>query len=313
MPEVDLSIVATMYKSEDFIPEFVRRIEASIADLGVSNYEIILVDDGCPGRSLEAAKQVQANGSKIRIVQLSRNFGHHKAIITGLSYARGERVFVIDVDLEEPPESLLDFWREMDTSEADIVYGVQPARKGWFIERFSGTLFYNILDLIAGVTIPHNALIAKLMTREFTASLVEHRDRSPFLGGLVVLTGYKQVAITVQKGNKGSTTYTLKRKVVQALNSVVNFSTVPLNIISVFGFFIFIFGLSFTVYLVTQRLLGISSLPGWTSVIASLYLVGGLIILMLGILGIYVAQLFDEVRHRPYTIVQKVLEHEKDV
>ncbi|WP_299479856.1 glycosyltransferase family 2 protein [uncultured Roseibium sp.] len=313
MPEVDLSIVATMYKSEDFIPDFVRRIEASIADLGISNYEIILVDDGCPGQSLEAAKQVQANGSKIRIVQLSRNFGHHKAIITGLSYARGERVFVIDVDLEEPPESLLDFWREMDTSEADIVYGVQPARKGWFIERFSGTLFYNILDLIAGVTIPHNALIAKLMTREFTASLVEHRDRSPFLGGLVVLTGYKQVAITIKKGNKGSTTYTLKRKVVQALNSVVNFSTVPLNIISVFGFFIFIFGLSFTVYLVMQRLLGISSLPGWTSVIASLYLVGGLIILMLGILGIYVAQLFDEVRHRPYTIVQKVLEHEKDV
>ena len=135
-----LSIVTTLYRSAPFIREFYRRVSAAASTV-TGEYEIIFVNDGSPDESLELATQIVDKDSRVRVVDLSRNFGHHRAIMTGLGYARGDRVLVIDCDLEEEPEHLEQFWREMEAGDADVIYGVQSDRKGRWLERVSGRVF----------------------------------------------------------------------------------------------------------------------------------------------------------------------------
>ncbi len=302
---VDLSVVATLYRSAPYLEEFHRRVTAA-AERAAPDFEVVLVNDGSPDESLEAAVALCGRDPRVRVVDLSRNFGHHKAMMTGLAHARGERVFLIDSDLEEEPELLDGFLAEMGRTGADVVYGVQERRRGGAWERFTGWLFYSLFDLLTTCPIPRNLLTVRLMTRRYVEALLQHRDREVFLAGLWAITGFLQVPLVVRKLDKGSTTYTLRRKAAILVNSVTAFSNRPLVIIFWLGIAISLTAGAAAAYMVVRRLFFGVLLAGWPSLIVSIWLLGGLTIFCVGILGIYLSRIFTEVKDRPYTVVRRV-------
>jgi putative glycosyltransferase len=301
---VDLSVVATLYRSAGFLEEFHRRIKAELERLTPS-YEVVLVNDGSPDASLEKALALHRADPRVRVVDLSRNFGHHKAMMTGLRLSRGRRVFLIDSDLEEPPELLGEFHRQLGEEEADVVYGVQQTRKGGLFERVSGALFFRVFNLLSATPLPANLTTVRLMTRRYVDALAQHQEREMIIAGLWAITGFKQVPRPVQKGSRGATSYGLRQKIVHLVNSVTAFSDRPLVLIFYLGLAISILATAAAVYLVARRLFFGVLLAGWPSLIVSVWLLGGLTLLSLGVIGIYVSKVFIETKQRPYTIVRE--------
>lgn len=286
--------------------EFCGRASASAREIAGEDFEIVLVNDGSPDDSLALAIKLAEADPHIRVVDLSRNFGHHRAMMTGMAHTCGDYVFAIDIDLEEQPELLLEFWQAMKQSGADCVYGRQIERKGKFFEKWSGHFYYRFLNMISNVKIPENALMAKLMTRQFVNSLLEYKERSVFLGGLLALTGYRQLGVPCRKSSKGTTTYTLPKKINQAIDSVTSFCSRPLYYIFLLGVGISAvsgFGICFLLF---KKIFYDNIFTGWISLMLTLCLGFGLIISILGILGLYLARIFDEVKQRPYVTVRKI-------
>ncbi|MCG3173137.1 MAG: putative glycosyltransferase [Myxococcota bacterium] len=301
-----LSVVATLYQSAPYIAGFHERASAAARELAGDDYEIVLVNDGSPDNSLDIAVGLTRADSHVVVVDLSRNFGHHKAMMTGLSHARGERVFLIDVDLEEEPELLLSFHRQMASQSCDVVYGVQEQRKGGWFERSTGGLFWKLIGLLSGLPLPENVLTARLMTRAYVDALVRHQEREVFMAGLWFITGFDQRPQTVRKLDKGVSTYTFRRKLALFVNSVTSFSNLPLVVIFWTGIVIFCLACGYIGWLVLNWLVFSSPPAGWTSVMASIWFLGGLVISFMGVIGIYLSKVFSETKQRPYTIVRKV-------
>jgi putative glycosyltransferase len=185
-----LSIVATLYRSAAYIEEFCRRAHAAAEALVGDDHEIVLVNDGSPDNSLDIAVTLARRDPRLTVVDLSRNFGHHKAMMTGLSQARGELVYLLDVDLEEEPEWLAPFAERMHSEGCDVVYGVQQQRKGSFYERWSGALFYTVFRTLSGLDFPRNITTARLMTRRYVDALLGHKEREIMIAGLWLITGF---------------------------------------------------------------------------------------------------------------------------
>jgi putative glycosyltransferase len=301
-----LSVVATLFQSAPYVEEFCRRAAAAARQLVDDGYEIVLVNDGSLDNSLELAIHLSEADPHIAIVDLSRNFGHHKAMMTGLAYARGERVFLIDSDLEEDPEWLLSFSEQMVRDRCDVVYGVQEQRKGGIFERWSGQLFYHVFRMLTHIALPNNVVVARLMSRRYVDALLRHDEREVFMAGLWAVTGFDQRPQVITKSSKNETTYTLSRKLSQLVDSITSFSNAPLIAIFYIGTVISLVGGCYMVYLLVHWMFLAAPLSGWTSVMASIWLLGGLIILFIGIIGIYLSKVFSESKRRPYTIIRQI-------
>lgn len=301
-----LSIVATLYQSAEYVDEFCQRARAAALALVGEDYELVLVNDGSPDHSLDLAVRQSERDPHIVVVDLSRNFGHHKAMMTGLSHSRGDRVWLIDSDLEEQPEWLASFSQQMAQDKCDVVYGVQERRKGGLFERWSGQWFYRFFRALTGLALPENVVTARLMTRRYVDSLVSHGEREVFMAGLWFITGFEQRPFVVNKGHMSETTYTLRRKLALLVNSVTSFSNAPLVAIFYVGLGIFLTACAYTFWLVVSWTFFAKPLSGWTSVMASIWLLGGLVISFIGVVGIYLSKIFSETKQRPYTIVRQV-------
>jgi putative glycosyltransferase len=300
-----LSIVTTLFKSSPYIREFHRR--ASDAALKItSDYELVFVNDGSPDDSLDIVLSLHRADPHVRIIDLSRNFGHHKALMTGLAHAQGDAIFLIDSDLEEDPQWLVEFHEVQDGSGADVVFGVQQSRKGGWFERLSGSLYYLVIDALLEMPIPRNIVTARLMTRRYVANLVQHRDREVNLAALWMITGFLQVPVSVTKLSRGHSTYTLRRRISVLVNAITSFSNRPLIYIFYLGGFIVLTSLAYGSFLVWLTLHGGVGIPGWASLIVSIWLLGGITIFCVGVIGIYLAKVFTEAKQRPYTIVRAV-------
>ncbi|MDO9404325.1 MAG: glycosyltransferase family 2 protein [Polaromonas sp.] len=301
-----LSIVATLYQSSAYIDEFCRRVGAAARQLVGEDYEIVLVNDGSPDNSLDVAVQQTLNDSHVVVVDLSRNFGHHKAMMTGLAHSNGELVLLIDSDLEEEPEALLGLTAHMQAYDCDVVYGVQEQRKGGWIERWSGQWFYRLFSALTGMELPENVLTTRLMTRRYVDALLLHREREIFIAGLWQITGFSQHPYILKKHHTSETTYTLRRKLSLLVNSVTSFSNAPLVSIFYIGVGISALACAYSLYLFLNWLFLSRPLSGWTSVMASIWLLGGMIISFIGVIGIYLSKVFSESKRRPYTIVRHI-------
>jgi putative glycosyltransferase len=302
---MELSIVTTMFCSAPYLKEFYKRVCAE-AEKITKDFEMIFVNDGSPDESLKTAVAFHAVDPRVKVIDLSRNFGHYKAIMTGLAHAKGNLVFLIDCDLEERPELLGEFYDVLKNTEADVAYGVQKSRKGRFFERFSGDVFYGLFNLLSNYPIPANALVARLMTKRYVSSLLEYKDQEVFLDGIQVLAGYVQAPVFTDKLHKGETTYNFRRKVSILVNSVTSFSNKPLQLIFFLGFFILSLSTGAALYVLIRKILSSDFTFGWASTIISLWFIGGLIIFCLGIIGIYLSKIFMETKQRPYTVIRKI-------
>jgi putative glycosyltransferase len=306
---MDLSIVTTAYCSAPHLEEFHRRCRAA-AEKITNDFEIIIVNDGSPDNSLEIAISIFQKDPRVRVIDLSRNFGHHQALMTGLAHSCGDLVFLLDSDLEEEPELLETFYRKLSTTRADVVFGVQERRKGKFFERVSGFLFVKVFNALSSHSLPANFITARLMNRRYVSALLQHREREVLLAGLWVLTGFTQIPVTVKKHFKGSSTYTTRRKIGHAVNAVTSFSNKPLVLIFYLGCVILFLSSIAALYLIVRKIFFGALLLGWASLIVSIWMLGGMTIFCLGIIGIYLAKIFIEVKQRPYSIVKDIYEHD---
>jgi putative glycosyltransferase len=302
-----LSIVSTLYRSAVHLEEFHRRITAA-ASAVTDDYEIILVNDGSPDDSLAVGLALLQRDARLRVIDLARNFGHHKAMMTGLAHARGDLVFLIDSDLEEEPELLGAFLHAIRQSDADVVYGVQAGRRGGLVERVSGWIFFQVFNLLSASPIPPNLVTVRLMTRRYVSALVQHRERETMIAGLWVITGFRQIPLVVNKHARAASTYGLGHKLAILVNSVTSFSDKPLVFIFYLGTGIVALATAAAGYLVVRRLFFGELLAGWPSLIVSVWLLGGLTLFALGIIGIYLSKVFLETKQRPYTIIREIHE-----
>jgi putative glycosyltransferase len=304
-----LSIVTTLYDSAPYLELFYVRIRAA-AEKITHDYEIILVNDGSPDNSLDIALSIHLKDKRVRVIDLSRNFGHHKAMMTGLAHARGDLVFLLDSDLEEEPELLNKFHDEFRRTGGDVVFGVQQKRKGKLFERISGSLYFKAFNLLSTYPIPPNHITARLMTREYVAALMRHQEREFVMSGLWALTGFNQLPLTVTKHHKAKSAYGLRRKLSHLVNAITSFSSKPLVLIFYLGCFILLVSSIAAADMIIRKVLFGTLLEGWASLIVSVWLLGGLTIFCLGVIGIYLSKVFIEVKQRPYTIVKRVFEAE---
>jgi putative glycosyltransferase len=303
-----LSIVSTLYQSAIHIDEFYRRITAAARLEAGNDYEIIRVNDGSPDNSITFASAIQAKDSHVVVIDLARNFGHHKAIMTGLGYAKGERIFLIDSDLEEEPELLPCFSEKMSNEQCDSVFGVQKSRRGGRFERFSGWLFFVLFNFLTGYDFPKNTVTARLMNRRFLDALLLHRERELSIGGIFFITGFEQRPLTIIKHSSSESTYTLLKKVSLFVNSIASFSSKPLVGIFFLGLVVFTLSLVVSVYFILKALLFANPPSGWTSLMISVWALGGIIISCIGVVGIYISKIYEESKQRPYTIVKHIYE-----
>lgn len=301
-----LSIVATLYHSAPYIPVFYQRVCTVASQVVGDDFEIILVNDGSPDNSLEIAVELSRQDSRVCVVDLSRNFGHHKAMMTGLSYAVGDYIFLIDSDLEEEPEWLVMFHDLLTKHHVDVVFGAQQQRRGNLFERITGQVFYAIFRRLTEVPQPNNIVTARLMTRRYVNALLLHREREINIGGLWIITGFSQLQCTVKKHVTSPTTYNFIRKFEHLINAVTSFSNTLLVSIFYLGFSILSFTLCYIAYLAYLYIFVSRPPDGYTSLMVSIWLLAGLVIFSVGILGIYLAKIYSEVKQRPYTIVRDV-------
>ena len=301
-----LSIVSSLYYSAPTLVDFYNIIKTEAKKISPDSHEIILVNDGSPDESLSMAIELAEIDPNLIIINLSRNFGHYKALMTGLKYATGEKIFLIDSDLEEEPEYLTKFYAELESRQCDVIYGVQVERKGKLFEKISGLMFWKIFNFFSNVEVSENHTTARLMIKDYVDALLLHQEREVFISGLWGLTGFDQQPVSVIKLSISKSSYTVRKKLSLFVNAITSFSNVPLIAIFYFGLLISFLSLIYIINLTINWAFYLSPPDGWTSVMASIWLLGGIIISFIGIIGIYLSKIFIETKKRPLTIVKKI-------
>lgn len=297
-----LSVVAPVYNEEGTIGEFYSRVSAALQ--GVP-FELVLVDDGSTDGSAVELENLAAGDPRVRIVYLSRNFGHQTALTAGLDHARGDAVVMLDADLQDPPElivRMLDHWR----AGCDVVYAVREQRDGE--SRFKLTTaawFYKLFDKLAQVELQHNSGDFRLLDRAPLDALLSMRERNRFLRGMTVWVGYTQAAVPYCRDPRyaGKTKYTLSKMLRFSLDAIASFSHRPLQLATLLGFLISTLAFIAIPVVIALRIAG-SYLPGFGSITIAILLLGGIQLIALGIIGEYLGRIYDEVKGRPLYLVR---------
>ncbi len=302
-----ISVVTSLYHSESYISPFYCRAKSAICELGF-DYEFIFVNDASPDNSSREVQNLMNNDEKITLIELSRNFGQYPAMFAGMKYAKGDLIYILDCDLEEEPGNIKKFYKCMqENPEIDVVYGEVESREGGFVKRKLGKYFHVIMGMLSDYNIPQNQAWSRLMKRSYLNQLLSFKEAETFPAALMYITGFNQKSIPIKKNYKGSTSYSFIRRMRVALSAITSFSSKPLIIIAMMGLFIFIFSMFFIILILIQKLLFINFQVGWASIIASIWASGGLIIFSIGIVGLYVAKIFNQVKNRPLYIIKSII------
>lgn len=305
-----LSVVVPCFNEEEVLDELHRRITAVCKDtLGLrNNYEVIMINDGSVDRTWEKIKDLAQNDFHVIGINLSRNHGHQLALSAGLTVCRGDRILVIDADLQDPPEVLPEMMRLMDEG-ADVVYGQRTEREGesWFKTASAG-LFYRLLDRLVDVKIPVDTGDFRLMSRRALEIFNAMPERNRFIRGMVSWIGLRQVPLHYQRQQRfaGETKYPLRKMVALAIDAVTSFSTVPLRLASHLGISFGLVGILVLCYVFYGWISG-NVVRGWTSVISVILIIGSVHLLVIGIIGEYVGRMFTEIKRRPLFIIDEMV------
>ncbi|HEX3511546.1 MAG TPA: glycosyltransferase family 2 protein [Solirubrobacteraceae bacterium] len=309
MPETQLrtpallSVVAPVYDEEELIEQFVARATAAVADY---EYELVLVNDGSKDRTPELLDALAASDPRIRVIHLSRNFGHQAALTAGLEHAIGDAVAMIDADLQDPPELIREMLAKWSQG-ADVVYAVRKEREGETAFKLAtASWFYKLFDKLAQVDLEPNSGDFRLLDRRALDALLAMTERSRFLRGMTVWVGFNQTAVSYQRDARhaGETKYTLRRMLRFSLDAIASFSHLPLQLATYAG--ILSAGVAFIAIPVVIGLrIADSYLPGFGSITIAILLLGGIQLIAIGVIGEYVGRIYDEVKHRPLYIVRE--------
>ncbi len=302
-----LSVVSPVYHGENMLEELVARISKAVAPL-TSDYEIILVNDGSPDASWEEIKTLCARDAKVKGINLAHNFGQPYAITAGLSYAQGDYIAVIDCDLQNKPEDLPAlFLKAMEGY--DIVSARRVHRDDTFLKRMSSAVFHRVYDFLSGFStdkaIAEFGVYSKRIVKvycsipEYSRSFVE----------LIHTLGFRKTGIDVMHDHRleGKSSYNLTRLLRLSFNAIISNSNRPLQLAVTLGFIMSLFSFLMAVYNIFAKFAGWNEVAGYTTTVFSIWFVGGLLLFMMGILGLYIGKIFDQVKGRPVFIVQDTL------
>jgi putative glycosyltransferase len=305
----DISCVSTLYRSEPFVEEFVRRAATALASI-TPNFEIVLVDDGSPDNSRSLAVTLMKDYPKLRIVELSRNFGHHAAILAGLEASRGRLVFFVDSDLEESPELVIDFFKSINEYDQDVIYGFYSREADPWLRRITSTTFWLIISKITDINIPRNIANVRLMSRQYVDAVLSLPDQNIFIGGIFAWPGFRQKGLNITRNSRNeSTSYTWIRRLQLAGKAAIAFSDKPLLFVFATGMSITTLSFLVGIYFFFKWMFNPGAvLLGFTSLIISIWFIGGILIGCIGILGFYIAHIYNQTRARPRYLIRTIYE-----
>lgn len=303
-----VSIVIPVLNEEGILPQLYDRLTAVMQGVG-TGYEVLFVNDGSTDGSLAIMQELHERDPRVKVISLSRNFGHQVAITAGLDFAKGDAVIVMDGDLQDPPEVLprmLERWR----AGYDVVYGVRKARKGesWF-KRLSAAVFYRLMRQTTSLAVPVDSGDFRLLDRRAADSLRRIRERSRYVRGLTSWIGFRQTGVTFERDVRriGTTKYPLRKMLKFALDGITAFSTVPLQLATYLGFVFSAVSFAYIVYAVYLKLFTDAPIQGWASLVVAVLFLGGIQLTTLGIVGAYVGRIYEEVKDRPLYVVDSLL------
>ncbi len=302
-----LSVVAPCYNEQEVLPEFLRRV-GTVLDAAGGTAEVVLVDDGSRDGTWDVMTAAAAADPRIVAVRLMRNHGHQLALTAGLSVCRGERILIIDADLQDPPELLPDMMALMNQG-ADVVYGQRRQRDGESLfKRATASGFYRLINRLTDVDIPADAGDFRLVTRRVLDLLLAMPERHRFIRGMVAWIGGRQVPLHYDRHARvaGESKYPLSKMIRFAADAITAFSVVPLMASMTIGWVMAAVGFGFFLYSIIGWLMD-ANLPGWTSIMAALGLLGGMQFLMLGIIGAYLGRLYDQSKQRPLFMIRDIV------
>jgi glycosyltransferase involved in cell wall biosynthesis len=298
------SLVIPAYNEEAVVGELVARVAALMDSLD-GDAEAILVDDGSLDRTYELMVEATAGEPRFRLVRLSRNFGHQIALTAGIDLAEGEAVVVMDADLQHPPEVVLELaerWRE----GYDVVYGVREERAGETrFKRLTADWFYRGFNRISEVEVPVDVGDFRLVDRRVLEVFDRMRESNRFVRGMFSWIGLSQTGVSYAGAERfaGRSKYPLGRMLRFAVAGVISFSTAPLRAALNLGFAVSILSFAFGVWSIVVKLSGLYEVPGWTSLVAVTTFIGGVQLVVLGVIGQYIASIHDEVKRRPLYVI----------
>ncbi len=297
------SIVVPVYESRLSLETLVGKISETMNGMGVP-FELILVDDGSEDGSYEVIKQLSERNQFLRGVRLSRNFGHQAALTVGLRESRGEFVAIIDDDMQDPPELLPQFFNCLYAG-ADVAYGIRRKRKESIIKRFLYYCFYRVLNHLSHINIPYDSGDFCAMRRNVVLCMLQMRDSSPFLRGIRSWVGFRQIGVAYERSARliGESGYSFRKYIKLAVTGIVMFSSIPLYLATFLGLIVSSIGFLYAFFLLFYWLFMTIDVPGYLSTILIVTILGGLQILTIGIVGLYVGRTFDNSRNWPVAFV----------
>ena len=298
------SIIIPLYNEEKTIPELVTRL-AAVTDGMSDPWELILVDDGSTDGSFTAMCALHRNDPRIKVVRLSRNFGHQIAISAALDLAQGDAVILMDGDLQDPPEllpELIKLWKD----GYHVVYTVKTSRKENWLKRLAFKSFYRILSAMSSIKIPMDAGNFSLMDRRVVEVLRTMPERNRYISGLRAWAGFQQTAVYYDRGPRfaGKPQMSLGRLFHLALDGIFSFSNAPLRAAIYFGMAAAMVSFAGGLYVVYEKLFTNLAILGWASTIVSILFVGGMILMTLGVIGEYISRIYEEVKKRPLYVIR---------
>ena len=303
----ELSVVIPFLNEEQNIPLLVEQLRKEISGMGIDDYELIFVDDGSSDGTVSLLQSLMKEDSRIVILELSRNFGHQVAVSAGLDHAEGKAVVVMDADLQDPPSvvpELVKKWRE----GYDVAYAIRQNRKENWFKCTAYKIFYRLLSKISSVKVPLDAGDFCCMDQRVVRIIVSMPERTRFVRGLRSWVGLRQIGVPYDRGarNDGEPKYDFWRLVLLAVDGVVSLSQVPLRLVTTLGFIMSAFALLLGAFFIVKKMIIGLSPPGYASTITAIFLLAGIQLVTIGVVGEYIGRIFDEVKRRPLYLLRRV-------
>jgi dolichol-phosphate mannosyltransferase len=302
-----ISVVSPVYNAKEIVPELVRRIVVSVSQI-TEDFEVILVEDGCPEYSWDSIEMACAKDARIKGVRLSRNFGQHYAITAGLTMAKGEWIIVMDCDLQDQPEEIPKLL-EKAKSGFEIVLAKRADRKDTFLKTLSSKVFHATYSYLSGFKSDPSVANFGIYHRKVILEYNRMAETARSFPSLINFLGFNRVSINVAHAPRliGKSSYSTYKLLKLTFDVIVSNSNKPLKMTVKLGFLISSLSFLLAIYNVIANLIGIIKVPGYTTTIFSIWFVGGLILFVLGIIGLYLGKIFDEVKGRPLFIISQII------
>ena len=302
-----ISIIVPVYNSEKFLNLLIEAIDLE-KEKNKWKLEVILIDDGSKDYSFNKIVELAKKYTYIKGIKLSRNFGHQIAVKTGLTHCTGDYVAIIDDDLQDPPSLLPNFFKYLD-SGYDVAFGVRKKRKESFIKKLSYSTFYKLLKNISSTEIQLDSGDFCVMNRKVVENMLTLKEKNPFLRGIRAWLGFKQIGVEYERQARieGESGYTLKKLFKIAKDGIFSFSNFPIRLITILGAIGLLFAVCFSCFVVFQYFINLIPVKGYTSLIIVISFFSSLILICLGIIGEYVVRIYDEVRDRPFSVIEETI------